>query len=128
MHVVLVVMFTQEMPGVGEYLDILSRTKKRFLVVTTAIGSAEPDLVATGKRSLMSSYGQPTKLNDNAEVFVNTSGFTFSCHVEAVKRKTSLGVFPPRGMDELLSCVRLSLSCIGGTRLSDTHAVLTPLC
>jgi hypothetical protein len=81
-----------------------------------SVGAAD---VTAEKRRLLLSYGQPTRISDYADMFVsNSNAFTFSCHVEAATRITSLGRYPPRGIDDLLFSVRASLTSRKGTSFS----------
>jgi hypothetical protein len=84
----------------------LRKARKRFVVVTTAMGSVEEkdwDTIKAEKRRLMQAFGRPTELNAHADAFISAAGKValFSCHIDSAK--------PVQGINELLLCVLASL-------------------
>jgi hypothetical protein len=93
-------------PALFEFLERLRKAKKRFVVVTTAMGSVEEkdwDTIKAEKRRLMQAFGRPTELNAHADAFISAAGKValFSCHIDSV--------MPVQGINELLLCVLASL-------------------
>jgi hypothetical protein len=92
-------------------MDSMRHQEKRFVVVTAATGPEAPwDAIKAEQRRAMGAFGKMTELNAYSDSFVSQSGLeVFSCYVDTTRHTTWLGVFPEKGIHELLQCIAASL-------------------